>query len=412
MHVPQPSRHAEARARVRAADDKPKRHHTVYDDATLKKVFEKRFNDGLSVHDIHQHLGIPETTVSGMVKRMGSTDPPHRLRANKGGRPKEDWSEYFQTIVNAFKLVRFPINYRFVWTAGLRAGLPVRDETTFRRGCQKLDIYPKVVTQQSQRAVTPAMQQARRDFAVTMLSSRGGFFNHVFVDEAGFDDAEMPTKMLAVRGTKPTAFTFSKCTRRVSLIMAISLSGVVHYAFVQGGVNQEHFSAFLEGLQPYFDLMRDKIIFTKPEAVSTSEDTGDVQIEMSPLLTMDNVAFHKTALVKEIMKQKKIEWKYLPPYTPAFNPIELVFNVIRQRLRTKIATETIEGAEALQKALRLIIEDLKMYDFVNFYKHSLMFLTKASVGQDIFDEYSLSLHKHLQMVSDEIDKMKKEQKKN
>ena len=40
---------------------------------------------------------------------------------------------------------------------------------------------------------------------------------------------------------------------------------------------------------------------------------------------MDNLAAHKTAAVKDKMKELGITWKYVVPYSPQFNAIELPF---------------------------------------------------------------------------------------
>jgi len=40
---------------------------------------------------------------------------------------------------------------------------------------------------------------------------------------------------------------------------------------------------------------------------------------------MDNLAAHKTAAVKDKMKELGITWIFNVPYSPQFNPIELPF---------------------------------------------------------------------------------------
>ena len=50
---------------------------------------------------------------------------------------------------------------------------------------------------------------------------------------------------------------------------------------------------------------------------------------------MDNLASHKSLLVKEIVKKyDKITALYLPSTTPEFSPIENMFGRIKQKLRS------------------------------------------------------------------------------
>ena len=40
---------------------------------------------------------------------------------------------------------------------------------------------------------------------------------------------------------------------------------------------------------------------------------------------MDNVRFHKTELVREFLISNNISFDFIPPYSPALNPIEEFF---------------------------------------------------------------------------------------
>jgi len=40
----------------------------------------------------------------------------------------------------------------------------------------------------------------------------------------------------------------------------------------------------------------------------------------------DNVGFHRSVHVREMMEIRGFEWKLLPPYSPFLNPIECMFS--------------------------------------------------------------------------------------
>jgi transposase len=45
---------------------------------------------------------------------------------------------------------------------------------------------------------------------------------------------------------------------------------------------------------------------------------------------MDNVAFHHSKIIKELIHKKGWEYLYTPPYSPVFNPIEGVFSIVKR----------------------------------------------------------------------------------
>jgi transposase len=62
---------------------------------------------------------------------------------------------------------------------------------------------------------------------------------------------------------------------------------------------------------------------------------GDVVI-------MDNLSSHKRASVRAMIETKGATLRFLPPYSPDFNPIEMAFSKLKALLR-KIAERTVDG---------------------------------------------------------------------
>lgn len=48
---------------------------------------------------------------------------------------------------------------------------------------------------------------------------------------------------------------------------------------------------------------------------------------------IDNVSFHKVTGVEEAIQAARATLRYLPQYSPEFNPIELVFHPLKAWLR-------------------------------------------------------------------------------
>jgi len=73
-----------------------------------------------------------------------------------------------------------------------------------------------------------------------------------------------------------------------------------------------------------------------------------VQTQLAPTLSpgdvviLDNVAFHKSPRVKDIIKACGAWLLFLPPYSPDLNPIEMAFSKLKALLR-KHAARTFDA---------------------------------------------------------------------
>jgi transposase len=69
---------------------------------------------------------------------------------------------------------------------------------------------------------------------------------------------------------------------------------------------------------------------------------------------MDNLRCHKVKGVKEAIQQTGAQLFYLPPYSPDFNPIEMMWSKLKAILR-KVKARTVDSLlEALPKAFQAV----------------------------------------------------------
>ena len=86
---------------------------------------------------------------------------------------------------------------------------------------------------------------------------------------------------------------------------------------------------------------------------------------------MDNarihIAFRKrrevgSPTVKEQMLKKDTEVWYIPPYAPMLNPVELVFNLLRQQTEKQRPRNYEEMKNAIEEVVKLLnTKDLSKY---------------------------------------------------
>lgn len=72
------------------------------------------------------------------------------------------------------------------------------------------------------------------------------------------------------------------------------------------------------------------------------------------LVIMDNLRCHKVKGVKDSIQQAGAQALYLPPYSPDFNPIEMMWSKIKAILR-KIKARTVDSLlDALPKGFKAV----------------------------------------------------------
>ncbi len=125
-----------------------------------------------------------------------------------------------------------------------------------------------------------------------------------------------------------------------TLIGALGVDGVRCSMVVDGPVNRDVFESFVE------------------QVLLPSLRPGDIVV-------MDNLSSHKSDRVRSLIESRGAELKFLPPYSPDLNPIEMVFAKIKQLLRS-LETRT---KEALWGAMQPVLDRVTASDATNCFRH-------------------------------------------
>jgi transposase len=89
----------------------------------------------------------------------------------------------------------------------------------------------------------------------------------------------------------------------MSTMLAIDRKGIVATETIKGNFNSVSFAKFL------------------------------TRVPENKKLVLDNVAFHKSKIVRSVADDRDIDLCFTPPYCPWFNPVEFAFSVIKTRYR-------------------------------------------------------------------------------
>ena len=86
------------------------------------------------------------------------------------------------------------------------------------------------------------------------------------------------------------------------------------------------------------------------------------------IVVMDNLSSHKSPAVARLLRDARAELWYLPPYSPDFNPIELMWSSIKSFLRSAKA----RTQEDLYKAIAAALAQITSADANAFFCHSIV----------------------------------------
>jgi transposase len=146
----------------------------------------------------------------------------------------------------------------------------------------------------------------------------------VFLDESGIDTRMTRTHARAAKGRRAAGAVPWGRWRRLTVLGALALDGIVGAMSVAAATSTRVFLAFVE--QVLIPALRQR-----PDAV----------------VVMDNLAAHKAEAVRRAFEAAGISYRYLPSYSPDLNPIEPCWSKLKARLRA----EGARSREALEAAL-------------------------------------------------------------
>jgi transposase len=162
----------------------------------------------------------------------------------------------------------------------------------------------------------------------------------VFLDETWAKTNMTRTYGRSEKGSRVVEKTPCGRWETTTFLGAIRTTGFIAPVCVEGAINGRLFKAWVEQ-----HLVREL-------------QEGDVVV-------MDNLSSHKVAGVVEAIEAAGAEVRYLPPYSPDLNPIELAFSKFKRCLRdgAKRTQETL--VELCGKVLELFSET----EMRNYFRH-------------------------------------------
>ena len=163
----------------------------------------------------------------------------------------------------------------------------------------------------------------------------------IFIDETAVNTNMVRPNGWSPRGERLVGHVPMGHWKTMTFIAGFRQTGIVAPMVIKGAMNGEAFLAYIE------------------QCLVPTLKRRDVVV-------IDNVPFHKASGVQEAIEAAGATLRYLPPYSPDFNPIEMVFHPLKTFLR-KAAERTIEG---LQRCVRSYIRALDPSECMGYFTHA------------------------------------------
>jgi transposase len=161
-----------------------------------------------------------------------------------------------------------------------------------------------------------------------------------FLDEAGATTILTRLYARALGGARTTEAVPRNYGQSTSMIATLGVDGVEAPMLIEGSVDTLVFNAYCE------------------QVLQPTLKTGDI-------IVLDNLGAHRASRIEEITASCGAQVLWLPPYSPDFSPIELMWSKVKVYLKkVKARTQT-----ELEKAIAEALETITLSDCRNWFRH-------------------------------------------
>lgn len=298
-----------------------------------KKIVEAYETGKTSIRKVANQFMVNPKTVERLVKQQRETG---NLEPKKAGNPTPSQLEAHKELVIA------TVEANSDWTLaqyceeiGEKTGVRVTTGAMCRY-LQKQKLTLKKKTYRSAKAPSAEYQQERLNYWQQVKDVKPE--DLICIDETGIWEGMERPMARSLEGRRAFSYRKSYKGQKHTVIGAISIDGLVCVRTIKDSMKGEDFEAFLrEDLCP--KLCKGKVV------------------------VMDNLKIHKNEKVQQMITETGARTLYLPRYSPDFNPIEMLWSVLKAFIR-QFKPQTLF---AIQQVLRIFWLLLDKSFFKNWF---------------------------------------------
>ena len=163
----------------------------------------------------------------------------------------------------------------------------------------------------------------------------------VFLDECGVNTTMHRRFGRSPKGTRCEDGVPRNYASSTTILGALSLQGVQAVMSLEGATDRLAFEAFIE------------------QVLLPTLVPGQIVI-------LDNLSAHKSQKAQKMVEEARCQWLFLPPYSPDFNPIEMLWSKFKSDLRREAAREQ----EHLDALLWPLLSTATAQHAHNWFRHA------------------------------------------
>lgn len=152
-------------------------------------------------------------------------------------------------------------------------------------------------------------EENRQEFQETI--AKKSFKDLVYLDESGIDDDEVYPYGWGQKGQRIYGLKKARRAKRLSIIGALNETKIKAPFVFEESCTRDVFESYVR------------------EVLVPSLNPGQTVI-------LDNASFHKGGKISQIIEDAGCKLLYLPPYSPALNPIEHFWHSIKNSIRKNL----------------------------------------------------------------------------
>ena len=160
----------------------------------------------------------------------------------------------------------------------------------------------------------------------------------VFIDETGASTKLVRRYGRSPRGIRCRASVPHGHWKTTTFVGALRLQGMTAPMILDGAMHGAAFLAYVE------------------QVLVPTLKPGDIVV-------MDNLPAHKPSAVRQAIEKAGAELRFLPPYSPDFNPIEMAFSKFKAFLKGIAARSVDDLWDAIAQAVEIFTE----YECRNYF---------------------------------------------
>ena len=169
------------------------------------------------------------------------------------------------------------------------------------------------------------------------------FLNVIAIDESSFCVNDHNRYGYSKKGCEiKKTIKHKRYKARLTLLSAINKDGFVQNKLIEGSVDSNIYLSFIK---------------------------DNLENFKNKCILHDNARIHHTKILKEFCCNNNIQLLYIPPYTPEFNPIELIFSILKTHFRKLKHNNLIED-------IYNTLTEVKKESFLKCYTHVISVFNK------------------------------------